>query len=131
MTGDRTHPRRTGPLAWVLIQPIRGYQRFISRYTPPSCRYYPTCSNFGIEALRVHGAGKGLLLTAWRLLRCNPWSSGGIDHVPEPGRWRGRRDVVDDPSEGSASGFVIPESRRAARNARGISSPSLPGSTAA
>lgn len=80
--------RRTGPLAWLLIQPIRFYQRFISRYTPPTCRYYPCCSSYGIAALRTHGAAKGLLLTAWRLLRCNPWSSGGVDHVPPRGSWR-------------------------------------------
>lgn len=80
--------RRTGPLAWLLILPIRFYQRFISPLTPPSCRYYPVCSTYAIRSLRTHGAIKGLALTAWRLLRCNPWSSGGVDHVPPHGRWR-------------------------------------------
>lgn len=81
--------RRTSPAAWLLIQPIRFYQRFISRYTPPTCRYYPCCSSYGITALRTHGALKGTLLTGWRLLRCNPWSGGGVDHVPPRGSWRG------------------------------------------
>lgn len=79
---------RPSPLAWLLIWPIRFYQRFISRYTPPTCRYYPCCSSYAIGALRTHGAAKGLALTAWRLLRCNPWSSGGIDPVPPRGQWR-------------------------------------------
>lgn len=81
--------RHTSPAAWLLIQPIRCYQRFISRYTPPTCRYYPCCSSYAISALRVHGAVKGTLLTVWRLLRCNPWSSGGVDVVPPRGSWRG------------------------------------------
>lgn len=80
--------RRTGPVAWLLIWPIRFYQVAISRYTPPTCRYYPCCSSYAIGSLRRHGAIKGLVLTAWRLLRCNPWTDGGVDKVPEKGRWR-------------------------------------------
>ncbi|HZM66712.1 MAG TPA: membrane protein insertion efficiency factor YidD [Nakamurella sp.] len=71
--------------AAVLIAPIRGYQRFISRYTPPSCRYYPCCSSYAITALRTRGALVGTALTGWRLLRCNPWTAGGVDHVPLTG----------------------------------------------
>jgi putative membrane protein insertion efficiency factor len=89
--------RRTSPAAWLLIQPIRFYQRFISRYTPPTCRYYPCCSSYAITALRTHGALKGTLLTGRRLLRCNPWSSGGVDHVPPRGSWRGG-DRVSEPA---------------------------------
>jgi putative membrane protein insertion efficiency factor len=105
--------RRTSPVAWVLIQPIRFYQRFVSRYTPPSCRYYPCCSSFAISALRVHGAAKGTLLTVWRLLRCNPWSSGGVDVVPPPGSWRG--------------GDPIPQPARTAGD--GVERPAAPGSS--
>lgn len=89
----------TGPVAWLLVQPIRGYQRFISPYTPPSCRYYPSCSAYGVTALSRHGALRGLWLTARRLGRCNPWSPGGVDHVPpvdlswrEQNRWRKNQD---------------------------------------
>ena len=67
----------------VLIAPIRFYQRFITPYTPATCRYYPTCSAYAVTALRTRGAFVGTGLTIWRLLRCNPWSDGGIDHVPE------------------------------------------------
>jgi len=72
--------------AKVLIAPIRFYQRFITPYTPATCRYYPTCSAYAVTALRTHGAVIGTGLTIWRLLRCNPWSSGGIDHVPAKGQ---------------------------------------------
>jgi|SRR6478752_4720310 putative membrane protein insertion efficiency factor len=68
--------------AKLLIAPIRFYQRFITPYTPATCVYYPTCSAYAVTALRTHGAVVGTGLTIWRLLRCNPWSSGGVDHVP-------------------------------------------------
>ena len=86
--------------ALVLIAPIRFYQRFISRYTPPSCRYYPCCSSYAITALRTRGAVVGTALTVWRLLRCNPWSEGGVDHVPLTG-WSHRE--RDEPAGSSTS----------------------------
>ena len=76
------------PLTWLLIQPIALYRRFISPALPPTCRYAPTCSAYAVEALRVHGPLKGLVLAVWRVLRCNPWSRGGVDHVPARGHWR-------------------------------------------
>jgi uncharacterized protein len=54
-------------------------------FLPPSCKYYPSCSEYALQALRRHGLVKGTLLAGWRLLRCNPWSHGGVDHVPERG----------------------------------------------
>jgi uncharacterized protein len=86
MTGTE---RRPGPIARLLIAPIRFYQRFITPYTPASCRYYPTCSAYAVTALREHGALRGSWLTLRRLGRCNPWSAGGIDRVP-PRRERHR-----------------------------------------
>ena len=67
------------PLIWL----IRLYQRCISAYTPPSCKYYPVCSVYGIQAIERFGAIKGTALTVWRILRCNPFSRGGYDPVPE------------------------------------------------
>ncbi|WP_147802526.1 membrane protein insertion efficiency factor YidD [Alkalicoccus halolimnae] len=67
----------------LLMGMIRLYQRYISRFTPASCRFYPTCSHYGIEALQVHGPWKGLYLTVRRLLKCHPFHPGGIDPVPE------------------------------------------------
>lgn len=71
----------------ALTAPIRFYQRFISPALGPRCRYSPTCSSYAAEAIEVHGPIKGVLLGAWRILRCNPWSRGGVDHVPDKGRW--------------------------------------------
>ncbi|MEO7127054.1 MAG: membrane protein insertion efficiency factor YidD [Nakamurella sp.] len=88
MTNKGNIRRRTSPAAWLLVAPIRFYQKFVTPYTPASCRYYPTCSEYAVRSLRAHGAIKGTILTVWRLLRCNPWSSGGVDHIPERGHWR-------------------------------------------
>jgi len=72
---------------WVFLALIWGYRRAISPLLPPSCRFHPSCSAYGFTAIRVHGSAKGLALASWRLLRCNPWNKGGLDPVPEPGRW--------------------------------------------
>ncbi|WP_082099449.1 membrane protein insertion efficiency factor YidD [Demequina maris] len=64
---------------------IRGYQRTISPLTGARCKYHPTCSHFALEAIEVHGAVVGSGLATWRLLRCNPWSNGGVDDVPAKG----------------------------------------------
>lgn len=75
-------------LVVILILPIRGYQKFISPLFGPTCRYYPSCSQYGVQAVTTHGALKGILLAAWRILRCHPWTAGGVDPVPERGTWR-------------------------------------------
>ena len=67
------------PVSKIFIKIIRAYQRFISPLTPPRCRFYPTCSEYAILAIRKYGAFKGSLKAAWRILRCNPFSKGGID----------------------------------------------------
>jgi len=84
-------------LTWLLIVVIRGYQVAISPLLPPSCRFHPSCSAYGLEAMRVHGALKGTVLTAARLGRCNPWNDGGIDPVPAPGRWKPDVDRLGEP----------------------------------
>ncbi|MGC4378765.1 membrane protein insertion efficiency factor YidD [Fictibacillus sp. Mic-4] len=66
---------------------IRFYQRFISPLTPPTCRFYPTCSHYGIEAFKRFGVAKGSWLTLKRILKCHPFHPGGLDPVPEkPGK---------------------------------------------
>lgn len=69
-------------MKWLLIGLVRGYQLVVSPFLGPSCRYYPSCSAYAVEALRVHGAIKGTWLAIRRLLRCHPWAPGGVDHVP-------------------------------------------------
>ena len=67
----------------ILIGVIKFYRKYISPLKPaPTCKYIPTCSEYGIEAIEKYGALKGGLLTIWRILRCNPFSKGGYDPVP-------------------------------------------------
>jgi len=66
----------------VLIVLIRAYQYALSPMFGQRCKFYPTCSNYAIEALRVHGMLRGAGLATWRIMRCNPFSHGGVDPVP-------------------------------------------------
>lgn len=66
----------------AMIWLIRWYQRVISPMLGANCKYLPTCSQYAVEAIAKHGALKGGLLAAWRILRCNPFSRGGYDPVP-------------------------------------------------
>lgn len=68
---------------WILLALIRGYQMTFSRAMPPNtCRFYPTCSHYGYQAVYKHGALKGGVMATWRVLRCNPFNPGGYDPVP-------------------------------------------------
>jgi putative membrane protein insertion efficiency factor len=69
-------------LSLPLILLIRIYQTAISPWMGPKCRFTPTCSNYGLEALRRHGIFKGVWLTARRISRCHPWGGSGYDPVP-------------------------------------------------
>ncbi len=65
----------------IAIAPIAAYQRFVSPAIPRRCKYEPTCSHYAVDAIREFGILRGVVLAAWRLLRCNPWSYGGYDPV--------------------------------------------------
>ena len=65
--------------------PVRLYQRVISPAIPRRCKYHPTCSEYAVQSIRRFGILRGLVLAAWRLVRCNPWSHGGVD-FPEDQR---------------------------------------------
>lgn len=67
----------------LLIGAIRLYRKTLSPIIGQQCRFEPTCSHYGEEAIEKHGALRGSLLTVWRILRCGPWSKGGYDPVPE------------------------------------------------
>ncbi|MBO4421980.1 MAG: membrane protein insertion efficiency factor YidD [Clostridia bacterium] len=68
----------------IFLLLIKFYQTFISGLKPyPTCKYYPTCSEYGYECIRIHGWFTGSFLALWRILRCNPFSRGGIDYPPE------------------------------------------------
>lgn len=70
------------PLKLILLFLLRVYQLCISPYLGRNCRFYPTCSQYAIEAISLHGCVKGILLAGWRLLKCHPWHAGGYDPVP-------------------------------------------------
>ena len=77
----------------LLILIVRAYQVVLSPLFSGCCRFEPSCSNYMIEALQVHGALKGTLLGLWRILRCHPFGAHGYDPVPEKGRWRTDRQL--------------------------------------
>jgi uncharacterized protein len=76
-------PARTALVALILV-----YRRTVGVLVAGRCRFHPTCSAYALEAVRVHGAVKGTVLSAWRVLRCSPLTSGGLDPVPPAGAWR-------------------------------------------
>lgn len=109
--------------ARAMIRGVRWYQRrFSANHAVPRCKYYPSCSNYALEALERYGACRGGLLAALRLLRCRPWSYGGIDDVPRrysvfyrfrwskaheeprlvPLAWQSREDRPDQENQGKA-----------------------------
>lgn len=67
----------------IATLPIRLYQRLISPALGSRCKYYPSCSQYGVDAIARFGILRGVVLAAWRLLRCNPWSDGGFDPVEQ------------------------------------------------
>ena len=69
-------------LAWPLVTLVRAYQLLLRPVMPPLCRFYPSCSDYALEALRTHGPLTGSYLAAHRVCRCHPWNPGGVDLVP-------------------------------------------------
>ena len=76
----------TAPLVLLL----RAYQRLVSPLLGTRCKYYPSCSQYAVDALREFGLLRGLVLAGWRLLRCNPWSHGGVDYARDQRLFRRR-----------------------------------------
>ena len=68
--------------ARALVSLVNGYQYLVSPLLGSNCRYFPSCSSYTIEAIKLHGAAKGFLMGSWRILRCNPFSKGGYEPVP-------------------------------------------------
>jgi putative membrane protein insertion efficiency factor len=82
----------------LLVAFLLGYRKWISPLYGDVCRYYPSCSSYGLQQVQQRGAALGIVLAAWRILRCNPFTKGGVDEV-KPGN--GRYSVT-------AKGFVVP-----------------------
>jgi uncharacterized protein len=69
------------PARWCLIGGIRVYRATLSGWLGGQCRFYPTCSHYAEDAIQIHGAVRGTSLAVWRILRCNPYGSGGVEHI--------------------------------------------------
>jgi putative membrane protein insertion efficiency factor len=67
----------------VVAVPVHVYRLLVSPWLGPRCKYHPTCSQYALDAIREWGALRGVVLAVWRVLRCNPWSHGGVDYVPK------------------------------------------------
>lgn len=80
--GGGASPRWPALARRCVIAVFRGYKYLLSPLLPPACRFVPTCSQYAIEAVEKHGVLRGLLMAAWRILRCHPFARGGYDPVP-------------------------------------------------
>jgi putative membrane protein insertion efficiency factor len=82
------------PARLALLGLIRLYRVTLSGWLGGQCRFYPTCSRYAEDAIRLHGAMRGSLMAAWRIARCGPFTGGGVDHVPAPRRSTGYDPVI-------------------------------------
>ncbi|MEA2308644.1 MAG: uncharacterized protein QOG41_775 [Thermoleophilaceae bacterium] len=80
----------TKALRGLFLLPLHLYRRVISPLIRPHCRYHPSCSEYALEAVREYGVIRGSTLAAWRVMRCNPWSHGGVDPVARQSLFRPR-----------------------------------------
>ena len=71
-----------GPARALLIGLVRLYRLTLSGWLGGQCRFYPSCSHYAEDAIRIHGAARGTMMAAWRIARCGPFTPGGVDHVP-------------------------------------------------
>lgn len=71
----------------ILIKILKGYKKYISPNLGNKCRFIPTCSEYAMESIEIHGVIKGIILSVWRILRCNPFGKTGYDPPPEKGSW--------------------------------------------
>jgi putative membrane protein insertion efficiency factor len=74
----------------LAVLPIRLYQRLVSPLLGPRCRYHPSCSEYAVQSVKRFGILRGSVLAGWRILRCNPWSAGGFDHVEDQTLFKSR-----------------------------------------
>lgn len=80
----------TRALREIFLLPLLVYRRLISPALPPRCKYYPSCSSYAVQAVRELGVIRGTILAAWRVVRCNPWSLGGVDELGDRKLFRDR-----------------------------------------
>ena len=88
--------RFTHALRELFLLPLHAYRAVISPNLPPRCKYYPTCSTYGVQAVRELGVIRGSIVAAWRVMRCNPFSHGGVDELADRRLFRDHRHTQSD-----------------------------------
>lgn len=91
----------------LFLLPLLVYRRLISPALPPRCKYYPSCSAYGVQAVRELGVIRGTIVAAWRVMRCNPWSDGGVDELKDRKLFRDRS-CADEHEHGAADEHGAP-----------------------
>ena len=92
---SRAYLRATELLRELFLLPLHAYRAVISPNLAPRCKYYPSCSTYGVQAVRELGVVKGAIVAGWRVLRCNPLSKGGVDELADRGLFRDRNQPHD------------------------------------
>jgi putative membrane protein insertion efficiency factor len=82
--------------AFPFLLPVFAYRKLISPFLAPRCRYYPSCSAYAVDALKTYGPVRGSILAAWRVVRCNPFSDGGFDHVEDQKLFKSHSHACED-----------------------------------
>jgi uncharacterized protein len=103
---DSALARITHAARELFLLPLHAYRAVISPNLTPRCRYYPSCSAYGVQAVRELGVVRGSIVAAWRVLRCNPFSAGGVDELADRRLFRGRTHAHS--HAGHESGAVKP-----------------------
>ena len=103
---SRAYLRATELLRELFLLPLHAYRAVISPNLAPRCKYYPSCSTYGVQAVRELGVLKGTIVAAWRVLRCNPFSHGGVDELADRRLFRDRRAPHDHDHTHDAGGVT-------------------------
>jgi putative membrane protein insertion efficiency factor len=88
----------------TFLLPLHAYRAVISPNLAPRCRYYPSCSTYAVQAVRELGVIRGTVLAVWRVVRCNPWSPGGVDELADRRLFRDHRHPHDDAGTRTGTG---------------------------
>lgn len=105
VTRETVPQRLVRAIREVFLAPIHLYRWLISPNLKPRCRYYPSCSSYAVEAVREVGIARGTIVASWRVMRCNPWSAGGVDELAQRRLFRGagKHDCADRAEPGVAA----------------------------
>lgn len=98
----------------ILLLPVHAYRKLISPLLGPRCKYYPSCSTYAVEVVKMYGPIRGPILAAWRVLRCNPLSDGGFDYPGDQTLFRSAHPHVCDEAHKYSHDLTVEEHRKAA-----------------